>query len=217
MARHTIEISNKIIEPPFIILKPEYTEKEFFEFANEDISCELIEGMLIIHSSASLEHERMFRFLLFLFDRFLKFTNQGEVIGSRFVMRLASDLIFEPDLLILLPESFSKLQPTYLDGPADMIVEILSPATKETDLSKKIPHCLESGAKEVWAINPITQELTVFLPESEAQNYQKNCIVNSITLKNFWINLEWIWNLEKFDPVECLNKIIKKRSASFIC
>ncbi|MHC1591524.1 MAG: hypothetical protein ACXQS8_05520, partial [Candidatus Helarchaeales archaeon] len=79
MAKHKIEISDKIIEPPFLIVKPEVSEKEFFDFATEDISCELIDGQLIIHSPASLQHERIFRFLLFLLDRFLKMTNQGEV------------------------------------------------------------------------------------------------------------------------------------------
>ena len=54
MARYYLEIAEKKVEPPFIIFKPQVTEKEYYEFATEDISCELIDGMLIIHSPATV-------------------------------------------------------------------------------------------------------------------------------------------------------------------
>lgn len=207
--RHNLKISEKIIEPPFTILKPEISEKEFFEFATEDISCELIEGMLVIHSPASLEHENIFQFLLVFLNQFLKKKNLGKVIGSRFVMRLGPRLIFEPDLIILLQQSISKLKPTFLDGPSEFLIEILSPSTKETDLSKKVPHYLEKGVKEIWAIDPMIRELTVFSSGKKPKKYTKNEIVKSIVLSGLWINLKWLWDPEKFDPLDCLNVILK--------
>ncbi len=87
MARYSIEIYDKIIYPPFTILKHDVSEEEFFEFSTEDISCELIDGVLIIHSPASLQHENIFQLLLTLLRLFLDKTNYGKVIGSRFPMR----------------------------------------------------------------------------------------------------------------------------------
>jgi hypothetical protein len=66
MANIEVRISEKTLKPPFLLMKPGVSEEEFFEFATEDISCELIDGMLMIHSPASIQHERIFKFLLVL-------------------------------------------------------------------------------------------------------------------------------------------------------
>ncbi|MHA1652326.1 MAG: Uma2 family endonuclease [Candidatus Helarchaeota archaeon] len=87
MADIHVKISKKVLEPPFLLMKPGVSEEEFFKFATEDISCELIDGMLMIHSPASIQHERIFQFLLILLNRFLQKTKGGEVLGSRVVMR----------------------------------------------------------------------------------------------------------------------------------
>ncbi len=212
MTRKYIEFSDKTIEPPFTIIKPGVSEKEFFEFATEDISCELIEGVLVIHSPASLKHESIFGFLFTIFNLFLKRTDQGKVIGSRFFMRLGPTLIFEPDLLVVLPSSYSKLRPTYLDGPSDFLIEILSPSTQETDLTKKIPYYLEKGVKEIWVIDPTLEELTVFMPKDRIKKYTDSKIVKSMVIKGFWIKLEWLWNIDNVNPLDCFNEILKQES-----
>ena len=50
----------KEIEGPFILFKQNTTEQEFWEFADEDVDCELINGVLVIHSPANDEHEDIF-------------------------------------------------------------------------------------------------------------------------------------------------------------
>ncbi|NVM53394.1 MAG: Uma2 family endonuclease [Candidatus Helarchaeota archaeon] len=214
MVRHYIEIHDKIIDPPFIILKHEVTEEEFFKFATEDISCELIDGVLVIHSPASLVHENIFQMLLTLLKLYLEKTKQGKVIGSRFVMRLDSQSIFEPDLMVILPSSLDRLKPTFLDGPAHFVIEILSPSTRETDLLRKIPRCLEKGVKEIWAIDPQNEELQIFIPGEKTKVYQGNEIVTSAVIKGFWINLEWIWKTGEFNSLYCYNEILSKQTFS---
>jgi len=211
MARHYIEIFDKIIEPPFIILKPGISEEEYFKIANEDISCELIKGLLVIHSPASLKHENIFQMLLTLLKHYLEATKYGKVIGSRFVMRLAADLIFEPELLILMSDTLNKLNQTYLDGPADFLIEILSPSTRETDLVHKIPICLEKGVKEIWAIDPEAEELTVFILGERPKTYSGNETVKSAVIKGFWIQLGWIWRTEEFNSLYCFNMIMESK------
>ncbi|MHA1265818.1 MAG: Uma2 family endonuclease [Candidatus Helarchaeota archaeon] len=212
MANIHVKIAEKIIEPPFLLMKPGVSEEEFFQFATEDISCELINGILMIHSPASIEHERIFKFLLILLDQFLKETNGGEVLGSRIVMKLAPDLIPEPDLIIVFPENRPKIKATFIDGPADMIFEILSPSTKETDLSIKIPRYLENHIREIWVIDPMLQECTIFQPNKAPIVYKKEGIIKSTILENFWIQLEWLWAVEKIKPLECLKKILEIKS-----
>jgi len=75
MGNIEVKILEKTLKPPFLLIKPEVTEKEFFEFANEDVPCELIDGMLMIPSPVSIAHERIFKLLLILFDHYLKKTS----------------------------------------------------------------------------------------------------------------------------------------------
>jgi Uma2 family endonuclease len=210
MANIYVKVAEKIINPPFLLMKPEISEKEFFEFATEDISCELIDGILMIHSPASIQHERIFQFLLLLLNRFLKKTKGGEVLGSQVVMRLASDLIPEPDLIVLLPENLTRIKDTFIDGPADLMIEILSPSTKKTDLAIKIPRCLEKGVKEIWAIDPMIEELIIYVPGEDPSVYKKEGIVRSNILQDFWIKLEWLWTTETIDPLDCLDEIMNR-------
>ena len=205
-----IEIADKTIEPPFVLIKPEVSEKEYFKFATEDISCELINGSLIIHSPASLEHEKIFIFLSTLINIYLGEMKQGQVLGSRFVMRLGRGFIFEPDLMVLLSNSRVRITSKYLDGPADMVIEILSPSTRETDLMKKVPQYLEKGVKEIWIIDPEAKELLLYLPNTPPTNYKGTDTVQSEVLKGFFIKLEWLWIPENFKPLDCWNQIFKK-------
>lgn len=163
---------------------------------------------MIIHSLASLDHEKIFIFLGSLIKFYLGETNQGQVLGSRFVMRLGRGFIFEPDLMVLLSNSRVRTTSKYLDGPADMVIEILSPSTRETDLMKKVPQYLEKGVKEIWIIDSEAKELLVYLPNTSPINYKGTDTVQSEVLKGFFIHLEWLWSPENFKPLECLNQIL---------
>jgi len=211
MTNISVKVSGKIINPPFLLMKPGISEKEFFEFATQDISCDLIDGILMIHSSESIKHERLFQFLLILLNLFLKKTNGGEVLGSRIVMRLTSDLIPEPDLIVLLPENLFRIKDMYIEGPADLMMELLSPSTKKTDLAIKIPRCLEKGVKEIWAIDPMIEELIIYIPGEDPSVYKKEGIVRSNILQDFWIKLEWLWTTETIDPLDCLDEIMNSK------
>lgn len=205
-----IEIADKTIDPPFTLIKPEVSEKEYFKFATEDISCELINGSLIIHSPASLNHEKTFIFLSTLINIYLGETKQGQILGSRFVMRLGQGNIFEPDLMVLLPDSYARITSKYLDGAADIVIEILSPSTRETDLGKKVPQYLDKGVKEIWIIDIEAKELLIHRQNTPPITYKGTNSVQSDVLKGFFLKLEWLWAPDNFKPLECLNLILKK-------
>jgi Uma2 family endonuclease len=123
-------------------------------------------------------------------------------------MRLSEKWNPEPDLLLIKPEKYKNLMNGRLYGPADLVIEILSKTTIETDLSKKLPEFLRCGVEEVWIINPIDRSIAVhskdkvkkFLdPESEE-------IIASAAFPTFKLQVNWIWD-RKTNPVM---RIIKK-------
>ena len=161
---------NKPLPEPYTIYIQNFNFDRYLDYAHEDIKCELIDGVLVIHSPASLEHELIFKFVLTYLELHVQERKLGLVVGSRFSMRLSSKWAPEPDIMFIASEWEKNLKDKYLDGPATVIFEILSPSTQEEDLYKKLPKYLESGVKEVWIINPREKNLIIHW-EKENQKY----------------------------------------------
>lgn len=192
--------ANRPIPEPFLIQVPNFTWEAFLEFATEDISCELIGGNLIVHSPASLEYEQIFQWLLLFFNRYLKKIGKGIVLGSRFVMKLSPTWAPEPDLMIILSDLSTRLKENCLDGPADLVIEILSPATRELDLNKKLPQYIHFGVKEVWIVDPEEKEIQIHTQSSSASLEEGTEVVSKI-FPDLHFETRWIWRRNQFDPV----------------
>ncbi len=196
-----------ILEGEYIIFKPEVTEEEFWELSNEDTNYELIEGVLVIHSPASTEHEDIFSYLMTILRVYLEETKQGKIFGSRYVMRLDKKWSPEPDLMIIRPENYSNIKETRYEGPADIVVEITSKTTKDIDLNKKLPKYLEVGVKEVWIIDPEEKKISIHSKSDKKEWTDPKSTERLISnvLSELPIQIDWIWNRTK-NP---LNKIVK--------
>lgn len=185
-----------VLKEEYLVLKPDVTEEQFWELSNEDTNFELLDGVLYIHSPASTEHEEIFQYLLMALTYFLEKTQKGKIFGSRLVMRLSEKWNPEPDLQIIFSENYSKIQETRVEGPADLVIEILSKATRDTDLTKKLPKYLEVGVKEVWIIDPMSQEISVHRV-NESRTWSKaemDVNITSKILPDFIFKPKWLWD-----------------------
>jgi Uma2 family endonuclease len=196
----------------YIIIKPNISEEEFWEITNEDTNFELIDGVLVIHSPASTEHEEIFQYLSHLIAAFLEEPKYGRILGSRLVMRLSEKWNPEPDLMVLLPENYNRIKPTKIDGPADLVVEILSAATRELDLTKKVPKYLQMGVKEIWLIDPSKQSLSVYnskdviiMDDSSSSEYIPSF------LSQIKIQINWIWNRDQNPAIKIIQNWLRNR------
>lgn len=186
-----LTLDNKPLLEPYTIMIPEISFDRFLEFANEDISCELLDGVLIIHSPASFEHESIFKFLLILLELYSNKKSLGTPIGSHFVMKLSRKWVPEPDIIFLTPEDQKMLTDTYLDGPASVVFEILSNSNRLNDLEKKLPKYLEAGVKEVWIIDPKEKHISIHTSKNvktfRDDQWAKSEIITGFRVKNTWL------------------------------
>jgi Uma2 family endonuclease len=194
----------KILEGEYVIFQPDVSEEVFWEYVNEDSNCELINGVLVIHSPASEEHEDIFSYLNALFRLYLEKNNAGKIYGSRFVMKLSKKWNSEPDLFIVLPNNYSNIKYNYYEGPADLVIEILSKSTRELDLEKKLPEFLRVGVKEVWIIDSQNKELSIFHKNDNQvyKNYKSDEIVKSQVLPKFKFKIKWLWFRKEFPVIQ---------------
>lgn len=131
------------------------TFEEFLDWLDEDTWAEWVDGEVIVFSPASLRHQRIANFLSVIMHIVAEATDAGIVLTAPFLMRLPTRPSGrEPDLLFVRKEHLDRLRDNYLDGPADLVVEIVSPDSIGRDRGEKFVEYEAAGVAEYWLVDP---------------------------------------------------------------
>jgi len=172
------------------------TYEEFLAWADEDARAEWVDGEVVMSSPASDRHQDILRFLTVVLSAYSEAHNLGIIRPAPFQMRLAHSGR-EPDLLFLAREHLERRRPTYLDGPADVVVEILSPESATRDRGEKFYEYEAAGIPEYWLIDPVREQAEFYrlsddklyhavLPDAEGH-------FTSQTIAGFVLRIAWLW------------------------
>jgi Uma2 family endonuclease len=147
--------------------KPEPTERLTFEeylVKYADVHAEWFpDGHVEVITGNNAIHTRLLGFLFTLLTHILEARNWGEVFMSGLPMRLDSNLpVRIPDLVVLRNEHLDRVQMNFIDGPADIVVEIISPESDVRDRGAKLAEFEAGGVPEYWLIDPLRQYATFY-------------------------------------------------------
>ncbi len=200
------------LEPPYLIIKPCPREEDFYRLAGEDDDWEYLDGRIVMHSPASIRHEDLFRFLITLLSNYLDEKDGGSVFGSRYPMRLDPKWSPEPDILFVREEREHLLQPKCLEGPADLVVEIVSESESHLIYREKLPRYREAAIPEIWIVDPLRPEVhaEVLASTGEVRRSLTSGRLESSTLPGFWIEVDWLWREKLPSTVQCFREILGK-------
>jgi Uma2 family endonuclease len=121
--------------------------------------CEWIDGTVIKMSPVHEDHDRLSTYLAILLEAYFEIKPIGKMRHDPFVMKLSAiNVSREPDLQVILNTNPSKLTPTYMDGPADICIEIVSPESVKRDHGEKFEEYEKGGVPEYWIIDAIHRE-----------------------------------------------------------
>jgi len=198
------------LEPPFLIIKPGISEEEFYRLAGEDDDWEYLDGRIVMHSPASERHEDLFRFLLTLLSGFFDERKGAVVRGSRYPMRLDERWSPEPDLLVVREGRRHLMTPGHLDGPADMVIEIVSESDPRLDYREKLPRYRHANIEEIWIVDPFDHRVLVTHRAGAAWTEQNigSGRLDSHVVAGFWIDVDWLWRGELPSTLACLRAIL---------
>ena len=198
------------LEPPFLVIKPDMSEEDFYRLAGEDSDWEYLNGRIVVHSPASDRHEDLFGFLLTLWRCFLDERGEGVVRGSRFPMRLDPLWSPEPDLLVVRRERQGLLGRQRLEGPADLVLEIVSEHDSHLVYKEKLPRYREAAIPEIWIVDPKRREVLVDRqgPAGREAHTVSKGRLGSAVVPGFWIDVDWLWSEELPTPLQCVNSIL---------
>ena len=201
-------IAPEMLAGEFIFKRFGATVADYERLADEDTRLELIDGVLIMHSPANVRHETLFKFLLFLLDTYATKSGAGQVFGSRTPLILEKERRVEPDLLFIKTENLHRLGDVALEGPADLVIEILSPATRDYDLGEKSDLYAAAAVPEYWMIDPMEERFYADRPAGTRASDQRSGRYESASMPGFWIDVAWLWQRPVPNVDDCLDQIL---------
>ena len=190
---------------------PRMTYEEFLDWADEDTWAEWVDGEVIILSPASLLHQALDTFLLSVLTSFVSFRDLGIVLGPPFQMKTGPDLPGrEPDLIFVARDHLDRLRDVYLDGPADLVVEIVSPDSRIRDSRDKLREYQLGGVPEYWMLDPDRQQARFYQLGDDGIYHlvppDENGIYQSAVLKGLRLKVDWLWQ----KPLPRLPEVFKE-------
>jgi Uma2 family endonuclease len=181
------------------------TLEEFLVWCDEDTWAEWVDGRVIMVSPASRRHQDLADFLTSILRIYIESRGLGVVLSAPFLMRLPNiPSGREPDLLFVATAHVDRLKETYLDGPADLVVEIVSPESRLRDRGEKFAEYELGGVREYWMIAPDIRRADFYQLDSEGRyrlvEPEAGGRYRSAVLTGFWLRIEWLWQ-EPLPPV----------------
>lgn len=119
---------------------------------------EWAEGIVIKMSPASRRHTLLTQYLVQWLNAYFALNPIGQVLTAPFVMQMeAIGRSREPDLQVILTTNPGELTDTFMNGPADLCIEVVSPESVGRDYGDKFVEYEKAGVREYWIIDPIRQ------------------------------------------------------------
>ena len=160
---------------------------------------EIFNGEAIMMASPSVAHQALQVGLISKFDNWLQ-GKTCKVFGSPLDVRLfpkndnSDNTVVQPDVLVVCDQN--KLGKKSVDGPPDLIIEIVSPSNINSELMRKFHYCLKAGVREYWVIDPELKTVSVHVYNGGhyiSTSFEDNDRIPVTILPGSEISLEELW------------------------
>lgn len=131
---------------------------------------EIIGGELFVTPAPGTRHQRVVTRLTTLLSGFVQEHGLGEVLTGPIDVLFAEGDYLEPDLLFVAAGREALLTDRGVEGPPDLVVEVVSPSTETRDRGIKLERYRHFGVGEYWIVDPDSWTVEVWkrdAPESE--------------------------------------------------
>lgn len=186
------------------------------EWASETERSEWVDGEVVTFMPPSRIHQLLVVWLTQVLGLFARRSGIGELVVAPFEMRLPRSSR-EPDLMIVARERLHLLGPQRLDGPADLVVEIVSDDSTSRDRVGKLNEYESAGVREYWIIDPREgrRSVALFLLD-EAGRYRQARPddagrLHSTVLAGLWLDPAMLWQEPLPDPLDVLFALDPRR------
>ena len=173
--------------------------EDFLATIDEDTHVEWVDGQVVPMTPVSRQHDEVVGFIYAILRGFIRRKKiGGHAFHDSFQMKLgAARSSRVPDVGYVRPERGHLLHDTYMDGPADLAVEVVSLESRTRDRVEKFREYQQAGVLEYWLIDP-AHELAEAYRLSPSGIYEPVGLgdparLTCEALPGFWIDVAWLW------------------------
>jgi len=139
----------------------QWTEEDYFSLPETNRYLELSEGRLIMPPHPTRSHQEAVKRLAFRLHQFVEERGLGVVEVAPLPVRLWPGKIREPDIFFISAEHRDRLGEKVCGVP-DLVVEVISPGSREVDRGEKFSEYAKAGVREYWIVDPQKRTVEVF-------------------------------------------------------
>ncbi len=192
MATPTSELIRRV--PP----QEKVSFEEFIEWCDEDTWAEWVDGEIVLMPSPNIDHQDCGSLLETVMRIYVEQNNLGKIVRAPFAMKMAAiSRGREPDLLFVQRDRTHLITRNYLDGPADLAVEIVSPESTKRDREEKFAEYEAAGVREYWMFDPDHRKAEFYQLGEDGRYHRVEIgadgIYRSKVVAGFWLRVDWLW------------------------
>ncbi len=202
------------LAPPEAETRLRMTYEEYLAQVPEDTQAEWVNGEVIQFMPPKNRHQDVTGFVFILLRLFVDFFRLGKVREAPFEMKFKPDgSAREPDILFVKRENLARLTENRLEGPADLVVEVISTESVGRDRGDKFYEYQAAGIPEYWLFDPRPgMERADFWTLDETGRYRPvlpddQGVYRSTVIPGFWLQVDWLWAEELPDPLRTFAQI----------
>ncbi len=171
------------------------TFEEFIERSEGKFS-EWVDGK-VVPMSADTMHQKLVQFLSHLVAAFAETRSGGTVLTAPALMRLRHRPSGrEPDVMYVAKENEGRVLAGYVDGPADLAVEVVSTQSRVRDRREKYYEYAKAGVREYWLVDPEMGTVEFFRLGEDGAYYPiapgEGGKLRSVVLEGLAIDPQWL-------------------------
>jgi Uma2 family endonuclease len=160
------------------------TYADYLRLPDDGLRHEIIDGEHYVTPAPTVRHQEISGRLFYQIQQYLERQPIGKLFYAPLDALLSEFDIVVPDLVYISNERSSFLTAKNLQGPPDLVIEILSPSTKHRDLGIKRDLYGRVGIQEYWLVDQMQEVVDVCRSESGLTfaapvKYAKNAILKS--------------------------------------
>ena len=144
------------------------TYEDYLLFPEDGNRHEILDGEHTMTPAPNTRHQRLIRRLLMMLTPFVEEHRLGEVFCASYDVVLSEETIVQPDLMFVATTNMAMITPQNIQGAPDLLVEILSPATRKKDEGTKRKLYERFHVQEYWIVDPELELLKYYRYDAEA-------------------------------------------------
>ncbi len=122
---------------------------------------QVLEGELFVSPAPRTQHQRIVGNLYVLLRDHIQTAKLGEIFFSPIDVILAPTTIVQPDVVFVRSDHAGIITELNIQGPPDLCIEVVSPASEQTDRLTKRNVYARYGVQEYWIVDSDRGSVTI--------------------------------------------------------